>query len=240
MKRKKIILIILIIFIMSGCTIKTEITMMDDGSIKENVNILESMSNIASDKDKFEKKVNSYLKDYKKVLTKTGYNTSIMYGEKSLSGVQFKNNYKNICHYFSKNLFTFRIYNDISCNEDDYYIEIKSNTPYPVYCSDCVDRISLQDAKFIINLPINALEHNADIVNENTYSWEFNKNTDSSKNIYLKIDKQKLKEYQENKKSSEEIAYKMKIILAIILILSILIGTCIILVKKYKKNKLEY
>ena len=240
MKKYKVFVFILILFSMCGCTVRNEITMSMDGKISEKVSILDNIKNDSSDKEAFEKKFQSYMKNHEKSFAKFNYSIVKKYDNNSLSGVVFSNKYDNMCKYIDKNLFTYNIYNKISCNENDYYIEVKTTSTYPVYCSDCVDRTYLSDAEFIINLPIKADESNADKEKDNTYTWVFDKNTDENKSVYIKINKIKLKKYQEEFLENQKKDKMLKLIFGISSIIVIFIIAFVILYGRYKKNKLEY
>ena len=95
----------------------------------------------------------------------------------------------------------------------------------------------------VLRLPIQASEHNADSVDKNVYTWHFDKETTSDKSIYIKINKNQLKENEVKQEKKNKILNGAKIIGIIMLIIVLLIvGYLIfrIFYKKYKENKLDY
>lgn len=233
MSIKKIIVSILLLIILTGCTTKGEITMESDGSIKEKVVIDVETNNL--DEAKFDNYINLVLDNYNSALNLRGYSKNIVYN-KDISKVEFTNSYDNICKYIENNLFTQYLYKKISCTEDELYYVIKNETNHISYCKDCTSWPSLDNVSFSITIPIKAVENSSDLVSNNTYTWNFDKNTLDSKEFYLKINKEEL---NQNNKKNENINTLIKIVIFSIILLG-LVATCYILVKKYKSKKLEY
>lgn len=239
---KRIIILFVICFVISGCTVKSEINVKPNGKVKENVTIMEDNSyfkDINADKEQF---VNNMITKYKSLMGKKKY--SYEYIEKSgLTGANAYRTYKNICEYFGNSYFNQYVYKYFRCEEDDYYYVIENGTEYIPYCSDCSDWPRLDNVTLEINLPVAASEHNADSVKNNTYIWEYGKNAIGNKNFYLKISKSALNEsYKQYLKNQENIKL-MKKITGLVVFLAFFIGIVLItmnLRKKYKENQIEY
>lgn len=237
MKFKKIALCFLLLIVLSGCKSNADIEMKSDGTIDEKV-VIYAPTNI-SNKDNFIKNINMTIDNYSSALNLRGYSRNVIY-DKETSKVELINSYDNICDYINNNLFTQYLYSHISCTEDALYYEIKNETSHIAYCSDCTYFPALDDVTINISLPIKAVESSADSAKDNSYTWKFNKDTPDDKEFYLKISKESIKEnkIKENKvKKGKKIFSK---ILVPVFIVSLIIVGILILVKKYKSNKLEY
>lgn len=237
-KLNRIIMLLIFVLLLTGCTIKSNITILDDGKIKEEVTITEEADAFFGDANKV---LDSYLSKYKTVLDFRKYeNRKII--EEDKAGIVFSNSYDNICSYFQDTAFNQYVYKHIKCTEDDRYYIIENDTPYIPYCSDCSDWPKLDDISLSIKLPFDVSEQNADEINENIYTWKYGKEV-SDKNFYLKISKRSFIEYEENILQEQKNKKRIKkelIVIGIIIIVIILIGLGSFLRKKYQENKLEY
>lgn len=236
---KKIVLVIVLGLFLTGCTIKSDITILEDGTTKESVSIKEDIDNFENGIDEV---LDSYLKKYKAVLNFREYKNKKIIEDKQ-AGIIFTNDYDNICSYFQNTAFNQYVYNHINCIEEGNYIIIENDTPYIPYCKDCSDWPALPMIKVSITLPIAASEHNADEVNGNTYVWIYDENTPATKNFHLKIDKSLLKEneirVQNSKKTKNTLSIIFKVLIVIVIVA---VGVIFILslIRKYRENKIEY
>lgn len=238
---KNIILIICIMFILSGCTIRSNITLNYDGTVDENVSVLASTKVFESNTYSKEQIIDGVIEDYQSILEFKNYSYDYVLGN-DLSGSKLYKKYDDICQYFGNSAFNQYVYKYMECTDNDYYYEIKNATEYIPYCSDCSDWPALDDVTLSITLPIPAEEQNADEIDGNTYIWKYDKDTEN-KNFYLKINKSSLeayeKEYIEEQESKKVI--KRVIVIAIIVIIILIIGIVgTILYKKRKKNSIDY
>lgn len=242
MKKIKYILIMFIItIILSGCTIKSNVFVSYDGKTTEEVKVLTDSRVFQSDKYSKQEMIEFSMEEYLAALNFRKYDYKSVVGD-NLSGAYINKTYDNICSYFQDTIFNQYVYHHVNCIENDYYYEIKNDTNYIPYCSDCSDWPALDDVTLSITLPVSAEEQNADEIDGKTYIWKYDKNT-NDKNFYLKISKSALKqneiEYVENQKSKKTIK-NIIIFGAIIVIIVIIIIIGNILYKKYKENKLDY
>ena len=241
MRKKRFLLIIICILLLTGCTVKSNITLNNNGETTEEVYLLNKTENLTSEKYSFEKLIDLMVKPYKNVLDLKQYSYTYEKG-KELSGVKVYKNYDNLCSYFGNSALNQYVYKYMSCTENDYYYEIKNATEYIPYCAQCAEWPELGDVEFKIKLPISATEQNADEVVGNTYIWKYDKNT-KDKNFYLKISKSALNESKKNYIKNQEMKKnrsKVIIIGIIIGVISLVVCTIIIFYKKYKKNSFDY
>lgn len=240
-KNIKILIILIFVFIISGCTIKSDVVMDVDGKITEKVSVLNSNDTFNSPAYSKEEVINFAIEEYLPALNFRNYSYETMVGSKE-SGASFSNEYNNICSYFQDTGFNQYVYKHVDCREDDYFITIKNDSDYIPYCGDCSDWPSLNNITLKLTLPVNAEENNADEVDGTTYIWKYDENT-KDKDFYIKISKVSLEEnkrlLEEQERSSE---LKNKIItISIIVIFLLALGiVSLVFYKKYKRNKIDY
>lgn len=242
MKKKVMFLAILImLFLLTGCSVESEVEISYTGDVHEEVTILTNTIAFKNDNYTIKQMVESSISNYSAALDFRGYVSETIVGNEE-SGAKFSKEYKSICSYFQDTGFNQYVYKHIDCTEDDYYITIKNDTEYIPYCNNCSDWPSLNNVILKLTLPIKAEEHNADNVDGNTYIWKYDENT-TNKDFYIKIDKDAFEENKnEVEKQNKDNALRKNIIIVvgIITLTTILIFIGIILYKKYKSNKLEY
>ena len=237
---KKILIIICILFL-TGCTIESNVTVNLDGTIKEEVSILDDNAIFKSEVYSMDKMIEFNINQYRNVLNFRNYDYDIIKRNKK-SGAKFYNDFDNICSYFSNTVFNQYVYKHIKCNETDEHYEIYNDTDYIPYCSNCSDWPSLDDITFKIQFPVKPVETNADEIKDLTYIWKYDKTT-RNKKIYIKLSKKDIEQEKLEIKVKNERKNNIKKI-GIIAFTIILIG-CIIFIgynlyKKYKENKMEY
>ena len=241
MKKSYIFIVLLIVFLLTGCSIKSEVTVNYDGKVFEDVEVLTNTVAFKNENYSVKQMIENVISNYLPALEFRKYKNETIVGDKK-SGGKFTKQYDSICSYFQDTGFNQYVYKHIKCQEDKYYITINNDTKYIPYCEDCSDWPRLDDIVFELTLPIKVDEHNADSVDKNTYIWKYDSNT-KDKDFYLRINKTKLKENEVKYERKNKVLNAVKLILKIIVIIAILIGLGFgsnKLYKKYKSNKLEY
>lgn len=238
---KKILILVLAIILLTGCTAKSEVKVNYNGNVSEKVTVLSNTVAFKNDKYSIKQMIEASISNYLKALEFRGYKFETVEGKKE-SGAYFTNNYDNICSYFQNTGFNQYVYQHISCVEDDKYIIIKNDTEYIPYCENCSNWPSLNKIKLELTLPVNALENNADSINNKTYIWNYDENT-TNKDFYLKISKQELNKnkitvMKQNK--DKKVKNMIIVIFSIALVIGCITIISLILYKKYKNNRLEY
>lgn len=240
-KLKIIVLIICIMFVLSGCTVRGEVTLNPDGTVEESVSVLASNRIFESDAYSKEQLIDFAVEEHKAVLDFKKYSYDYVLGD-DLSGARVYKTYDNICDYFGNSAFNQYVYKYMDCTETDDYYEIKNATNYITYCSNCSDWPALDDVEYKIVLPFST-EQNADETDGTTYVWKYDENTPSDKSFYLRISKDDIKDAHEEYLQNEENKKTRNTIIMIfvgIIILVVLVLVLIKLYKKHKRNKLEY
>lgn len=225
--------------LLTGCSVESNVVMNEYGKVSENVTVLEKLSNLSTNEGMAKTMLKSTVNKYKTALDSReySYETKI----KNNNGiVEFTNKYNNIMDYFEGTVFSQYIYKQMKWTETDEYYEISNVSEHITYCKDCSDWPALPSIKVNISLPVSATEQNADEINGTTYTWLFDKNTPASKNFYLKINKKHLKENKILVKEKKKQKKKFLVIVIILITLVSLILIATYLIKKYKKNKIEY
>ena len=243
MKIMKSILFILVLLILSGCTVESNITMDYAGKVKEETKLLIPSEQISNKKDRIDSYVQTAINNSSKAIKARNYKYEIINDVKTNSGALLYKDYDNICDFVNNTIFSQYLYKRIDCTEDEYYYEIKSVTNHIDYCGDCNDWPSIENVELKINLPITATESDADKINDNTYIWNFNKDTSNNKSIYLKLSKESLNQNKIKVDTKKQRMKKFKESFIIIFILVFLITICFIAMKfykKYKNSKNEY
>lgn len=243
MKKNKIVLFLFAaMFVLSGCTAKSIVDVDAYGKVSETVTVEGIADDISYDDEIVDKAIESSLSKYKAVLDFRGYSREKILDDK-FAGAKLNKSYKNICSYFQDTAFNQYVFKHISCTETDDYYEIQNDTSYIPYCSDCSDWPSLDDVSLTINLPVAALENNADEVKNNSYIWRFDQYTNVNKSFYLKIDKSELTKREKKENLKNNILSGSRIVGIIIFLFVLLIAVIsftIKMYKKYKENKIEY
>lgn len=243
MKWFKYVFVIIVVMILSGCTVSSNINVSSSGKVSENVKIVEESSNISENSNIISNYLNSITNKYKKAFEAKNYSYNKILDVNKESGLEVKKDYDNICEFVNDTGFSQYLYKKITCSENDYYYEIKSEGENIFYCPGCSDFPHIDKINLNITLPVRAEEDNSDNVSGNTYTWVYDKETNKSKSIYLKVNKSEMinqeKKDKENEKSKKTFSL-VKMIGIILTIILLLIITFYTLYKKYKNNKLEY
>lgn len=244
MKKIKIVLIIIILFTLSGCRVNSNVTMDYTGKVTEEVLLLNNSKVLGDNEKEISSTIDDNISEYSRVLDYRKYNyEKIINNNEGKSGVRVYKTYDNICSYFQDTAFNQYVYEHIKCSETDDYYEIKNDTDHIPYCVDCTEWPVLSDANLILSLPVSAIESNADDVNDNVYTWHFDSDTSDSKSLYIKIDKNTLKENEAVQMKKNKTLNVIKIVFIVITIIGVLIGLYFVVKKiyeKYRENKLDY
>ena len=220
----KKIMILLMFFVLTGCTSNIIIEITDNGEVIEYIEALqdnqeENSNNINFLETNFLKGNEEYIIE---VLDEMGLYNRIG-----------KRNYETINDFNNNSSITSKIIKKPIIKENKKTLEFNFTiTPNMLNSEEIIE--SANNYNFIIKLPFKAKDNNADKYDKETniYTWNINKEKDT--NIYLKLDKTKLSNY----KASQLDGF---IILGSIIGGLILIGGIIalfIFIKGRKENKL--
>ena len=230
----KKIIILMLAFLLSGCTVNYELEIFEDLSLKESITVLDYASYFNRSGD--------VLTQYKKIVD-IGMNEKNIYNyeyiekkDKNLYGGQAFNHYKSL-YDFKENAISYKdAFDDIEIEEYDSIITLKSVGDFKVESfvkfneSEAIDELVPENTYFSLIIPFEVIEHNADRVDteKNIYYWDIDLNTTEDKNIIISFNKNK--KHISFTKILSKIDYTFLIIIVII-ILFIIIGY-----NSYKKS----
>lgn len=237
----KNIILLLVIFILSGCAVEANININYDSTVDEAIKI--AFSNfLAVNYDSPEEYAKSYLDYYNSAINYRDYEYIISENSNE-SYVSFRKKNENICDSIKYSLFSQYLYETIECQEDEYYVVIQSSGDQLISKPQNQKVFNVEDVVLNIKLPISAEENNADYVRDYTYTWNYDEETPINKNIYLKINKTALEQNKlriEKEQSQNKTNNIFKIIIGIIVFVIVIIFAGFTLYKKYKNNQIEY
>lgn len=239
-KIRKLIVIIIILTFITGCTGNANIVVNHDGTVSESIDINEINGNIIYGNFNVDESLDLFLKKYEKALKVSKYSTNKYFNEYD-SGIKLEKEYKNICDFANNTIFSQYLYKAIICKEDKLYYELYSDGN--VVQNSYEDYKEMPDDRTLfIKLPVAAEEQNADEIDGNTYVWRYDENT-RDKSFYLKISKSALEqseaEYNANV-SRKRTINTVLVVVGVVALLAIIGFVGVVLYKKYQRNKLDY
>lgn len=231
---KKIILL-LIPFILTGCTVNYELEIKDDLTLKEEFKVLNNESYFNKEgeaEDRYKYIVDLGMKQ-------TNYNDYDYLKENDLYGVAITKNYVSL-NDFKQNANSYKeMYEDIQIIQQENIITMKTVGKFDITRivaisnQEGLDQSFPKDVYFSIKLPFKVLEHNADKIDtiNNIYFWTVDESTDDNKSMLIKFDTNK--KHFNIIKILKETDYTIPVIIAIIMFVMIFISSTI---KKSEKN----
>lgn len=186
MKKIKYLLLISIIFL-TGCTCEYNITINNDLSVSEEVNASETIEYFANEYKHYNRSealdnLWEYMSNGFDYASKYKYNKN-----DNNTGIILTNNYDSFIEYKNETSIYNQYFDELDYEENDDIITIEAYGFNP-YVEQDPTKFAIDNFKLNITLPFKVLNSNADSINDNTYTWIIDKNTDS-KRIYLQFDK---------------------------------------------------
>lgn len=178
---KKLLLVIVCIFMLTGCDIEYNLTI-DNDSFDEKI-----VLSILKQDTSFEN-MTDYLKN-KIPISNERYETKFY--EPSID--VHENSYDLVYDYsydldsFKNGFFVNNCYTDINITEDGDILNISSGKDFRCLSPD--NGLIADSAKINIKTKLEVLDNNADSVNGDTYTWNINRNNYETKTINLKLKK---------------------------------------------------
>lgn len=234
MKIKFYIVGIFVILLLSGCTSNLNINISNDGKVKESVNIYSPKSVITIENNDYGSILNSYIDIYKEDLITNNYNYNYDISNNNLNFSASKN-YNDICIYFDSSLFI-KNGGSFDCTQEDNMYKINGKISALNCDEDCFESPLVDDVKITISSKLKVLSENASEKEGNTYTWNFSKGSNDIFSLTLQKNK---KDIIRNKIDSIT-SNKKVIALSILAIIGVLALAVLILMNKYKKNKIDY
>lgn len=207
---KKILLLVPLLLLLTGCTVYYDIDINSDFSINEAVQFLEKreyLSQYGTDATTVMQNIaQNYVSDpnISSMLVLNVNSIKDYSSDDEWTGLKLKRNYKSFASFQSSTLFSKFFTTGELSREDDHYVFFASG-----FNMDYVDELTTQrDYKFDfdglvlqITLPFKVIDSNADYIDEdkNLYSWELNKDNYMYQTIKLEFTDEKVKNADGNK-----------------------------------------
>lgn len=232
-KMKKIIFITLCIFLLSGCSASATFDVKSSEKTKENVLIFESLSNIDTENQDIDELLSDLTITYESDLNNGNYKYRTFFNDNLANGEANKS-YDDVCSAFNNSIFIKQFFYDFSCDIIDGYYYIKGKENYFSCDDDCMELPIISKATLKIKLPKKAISNNADEIEGNTYTWNFEEGQ-GEKVVELKFKQNKIVSIIKSNTKKDK-----KNIIIIIFGISILLLLLIFgLYSKYKKTKIS-
>ena len=138
MKKIKVLLLVCVLFLLSGCVVEANIDMNPHGKVTEEVVISDSISKLGGSKERADLYISQVLNKYKPALDSREYTYSSKINSKSGVAVM-TNTFDDINTYFEDTVFSQYLYRQMKWIETDEYYEIYNVTDHITYCPDCSD-----------------------------------------------------------------------------------------------------
>lgn len=229
-KIHKVLIVVVIIFGFTGCTADVSLKFDKNNNIKQTIKISEDIKLL----DEFEIPYKKYIDekiDYNKA-NSNKYKRDDFKDDTTFGTVYTKDG-NDICKELKSSYFS-SFFDTIKCTDDDGYYDIFAKTSY-TYCPPdagyCTDA---EEVKLTIELPEKAIDNDADYIEDNKYTWVYDRQNKGTLNLKFKKYKTKDKSIKNNKYN-----YSTLIKFAGASLLGVLIVASVLFVK-YKKNKIRY
>ena len=223
--KKKLLFVILILVLLSGCKAKYSLKINKDGSVEETLVATEPPEYFDNYKHTSVGKVISYvMTPYIDILNEKKYEVNNVVNVNTDSGATVKKKYSSFKDYIGNSVIYSQFTDKINYEEngDKVTISLKgkfsSSTQNQSY-------IPVTDGKITITVPYKVLDNNADVVDGNNYTWIVENNKGQEREIRLSYTKSKLRNLDFN--------YSAIIIIVILIVLGI---SGLIFYSKFKKS----
>ena len=231
MKNKKIILLILVTLLFTGCSVKYDLSINSDLTVNEKVTASDSSNSIKTKTGMEPTAVANSLYDLYKI-EGVNYSFSTVEGKNTITSTA-STSFKSLEDY--EDYFKSDIIKEVNITKKDSYItlDFKQEVPLNNYSSKSLIYDSIE---VNIDVPFKVTENNADRVKGNTYTWFITKN-DKLKNIKITFDSSETKASKKIDLGFFEINVKYSVLLITGFALLILIIVVYVYIKNKKNNR---
>ena len=229
MKNKKVILLILVILLFSGCSVQYDLYINEDLTVNEKVTATEDTNSLRKNTGVDPKNAaNSIFKSYK--IDGTQYSFSTIEKNSNVTSTA-STSFKTLDEY--EDYFKSDIVKEVNITKKDNFVtlEYKQDVPLSTYSSKSLVYDSIQ---VNINVPFKVTEENADIVKGNTYTWNIRKDEDL-KNMKLTFDTNETVDSKIFNFGFFKINVKYSV-LAVVGFIAIILGIVLVVYIRNKKN----
>lgn len=189
--RRKFVFIFLIIILCSGCRAEYNLTINDDLSVEENVLATEDSAFFEEyEKSSIGRVVGFILEPYLNTLNENKYTTN-SYITSGRSGVTISKRFNSIEEYANSTIFASQYTDKVNYNKDGNNITLSVKGRFSKADQDQT-RFPIEEAAISIRLPFKVIDHNADKVDDDVYTWLFDKNDTEERDIKITFDGSKV------------------------------------------------
>ena len=174
MKKFKYILILLIVFLFSGCSGNYNLTFNKDLSIEEELNI-----SINNENDNYDKTFDLF----KKAEIEEDKYKIVVHNDKV--NIVYKEKYKSFPDYYINSKLYKMFFETIEYDRDNKGMTIKTESNFKLddkNSQNIINSYDIENLNINLNIPFSVNSNNADKVSNNIYTWEL-KNNSTYKNI---------------------------------------------------------
>lgn len=223
----KVLMLLLLTVLVSGCTANYDVKINLDGSVKENVELLEVKERILPDFTN--KKFKDYVKEYINLneLNQTVKDYELLNNSET-AGIFVKREYNDIYQYVNTSPAIPFVFKKVKIRTKDEMIILKSvETGYDLVYEENDGVLNYTNSTITLSLPYEVISSNADHIDEETnmYTWDFDQDFDG---IEIK--------YNPNKKYTNDLLKLLKyatsgtyLIIALIVIVALIVLAMIFL-----------
>lgn len=230
MKNKlRIVFILIIIVLTSGCSVEYNLNINEDNSISENIIAKENTKRIESLTRLKGEQALSYMidmykrnNDKEKFISNVGDDTSSVTSSTTFNDI---NDYKNS---FKSDLF------DIQIEKENKRVKLVAYQK-ELLSNDASSSLIYDEVNVNIYVPFKVIDNNADSVSKNVYTWNINEDSDL-KVINITYDEGSLKDNLNFRLSNKTYNINYTLVAVSGIILSVLIIVLIVFVKNKKNN----
>ena len=219
---KKVLILIIFLFLLTGCSVKYNLVINEDLSITEEAK-LTGTNDFFADYYKTTKTnvIKSYLDIYDEVLKENNYDYELV--KDTIPYADVKRKYNNVSDYTKKSIFIKDYFEEVKYSEDGNIKKIETSGYIKGNKETQEDRFYLSELSISINCPYKVTKHNAKNVDKktNTYYYEL---SDGDKIVF---------EYDTSSKFNPN----ADLIRTIIICVLVIIGLWTIIIVLSKKNK---
>lgn len=186
-KMKKILLAVLVLFIMTGCSLDYNIILKDDLSIKEEFEASEPLNYFFEEYEFYDRDeiIDIFFERDKEKQPKVSYKKI---NNKDDTGAIISAEYKDLKDYLNRTTIYKQYFEKIEVSEESNIVSIESKGKFYPYVTQDFERYAIDDAKIKIKVPFKVIENNADEIEKDIYIWKIDKET-KNKKIILRFDK---------------------------------------------------
>lgn len=232
---KKVIICLVYIILLTGCSAKVDFNINSDSSVNENIVVSESRSKIKS--ASVEKYIKSVLDDNFSSGELSDYTIENIIDNNNVGVRMSQSSDSSICLALKKSSLRY-LSKSIDCTFENDIYHLTLIPDYLMCKEECYFKPEINNVVINITLPQGSIYDNSNVKNGNTYTWNFSGESDEKIDLKFIVNEEKLQnDVNKSKINNREM---ILVALGLILIVAVIALVSISLYKKYKARKIEY